>query len=1527
MKRSLTTTTAIALALGTAAVVAPTSHAEEHGLRGDNDTGVIALGEQTASDLPAGSCTVKVDGDDATHGSQAGFTWDTGEPEAGVDDKTWWGLSVAFDNSRDRTFADWGFSNSGNLNDVLDPGTVPSVEAGQTIYDDAGVPVWTATHTADEIIDITADGRALRNLNVYAELTDEKVKQFASATADNPVRYVWQGNYKKDNHYGSTHATRGDAATFIATVNPWPSENNECTPITATWDKIERHVITPGEETKVGHINVPALSNGTVDDSLTRMVVEAYSDDGEFIGTSDPAANEQRLRIADNGDVFFTWPDYRDPENGLADSRSVVFSAIAKPRSAEQFQQAVEYNTGGFGDAFESSDMLPRYNTPNEVDKHTVSLDDTAYHDPQYEQPNRSIISGIIDGAPSNERKELIYTQVGDLIREMIAQEGEPNLRATVRLDRKYVYPGWDAEFVDEENGNYDVRVTAPANPEPGTFAQPVVEVTYSNGSTDRIEIMTIVDPNHTQQMNLAYKPVPVATPGETRTIDAVLTRAIGDGDNIEPTQYTLDTSTLPDGWQAAVDQSTGQVTVTPAEGAPNGEQFVGKVTATYPDGTVDTAEVNVTSTSAVKMAHYDAETIFPGTPVTLDPIVADKDAAGGTDGPAPTRYTFAGGALTTEQDGVQLTIDPDTGVITAEAGDGVPNGTHVRVPVEMSFPVGPTQTTHAEVVAVVAPTRPVPFEVETIFDDTVPAGEARITREGKQGVEAIQPDGTWKVTADPVNAQVTVGTKPATATATQTWMLPVPYDTERRANPELKPGETRVVQDGVAGERALTVNVTATGEAVEIAPETVTREPVTEIIEYGPDNTARESITTRKVPFTTKIIYDPELPEGVSQVDQEGKDGTVTTTATQKVVDGKPRGNPVVTEVITDPVEMIVRVGTKKVTTDVVTEVEQPIPAPTRVVFDPTLTAGEHVVDSEGTAGTKIVTVTRQVTGGEVTDPSISERVTKEPTERVVRVGTKPTEAAKQVTWTAEIPFAVTIRPNDQLAAGDVRVAQQGKAGTREFAADFNATGSDGKVETTERTVTEPTQHIVEYGPGATDGELVTVTEQDIPFATEYVIDRDLADGEQVVEREGVPGKETITATQVIESGRPAGQPVIDRNVVDPVNRIVRVGVKPDAKTTQVESEFNAVIPAPVKVVYDDTVPAGKTVVRPGEEGSEGAKTVTIIRTVVDGVVTGEPITRETVTKQPSPHVVRVGTKQPDPVTAPDTLRWEVPLPYPTELRENADLAPGEVREVRAGKEGTATFAAAFAIEGTDTRTVTEEGRTEPVSRIVEYGPRGVDSATAVNTIERAVEFDTRVIEDPSLPEGQQVIEQGEFGAERVTITRKITDGVVGDPVETVERLREPKDAVIRIGTKEPAAPTPPTTQPENPTGSSKTAKRCVENATAANSPLMWLLPITVLGGIGYGVNEAFGPQIAQANARINDTIHRTMPDLGINHALPKPEWLRTWEAQAAQINQQLAVTATQLQPVAQVVGAIAVIAAFSGIVAKACTPEGFDK
>nr|WP_218160231.1 adhesin domain containing protein [Corynebacterium sp. NML140438] len=111
-------TSAIALALGGLSVVGPgplTPHAAAATLSGGirDKSGAVEKDAQKVSDLPAGSCVVERSGT-AEH-SQAGFSWKTLEPAADSPDKTLWGLSVSFDNSKDRTFADWSFTNGGEL--------------------------------------------------------------------------------------------------------------------------------------------------------------------------------------------------------------------------------------------------------------------------------------------------------------------------------------------------------------------------------------------------------------------------------------------------------------------------------------------------------------------------------------------------------------------------------------------------------------------------------------------------------------------------------------------------------------------------------------------------------------------------------------------------------------------------------------------------------------------------------------------------------------------------------------------------------------------------------------------------------------------------------------------------------------------------------------------------------------------------------------------------------------------------------------------------------------------------------------------------------------------------------------------------------------------------------------------------------------------------------------------------------------------------------------------------------------------
>ncbi|MGJ4139250.1 G5 domain-containing protein [Corynebacterium evansiae] len=1569
---------AITLALGSLSIFAPSELVSEStaatftgGIR--DKSGAVEKDAQKASDLPAGSCVVS---ENAPQGSQAGFSWNTSEPSATSPSKTRWGLSVSFDNSKDRTFADWYFTNTGNLGALLDTGEVPSMEAGQTFLDKS------VTHKADESIVI--DGaRAQRNLNLNAEMTEEEVKQFASATADNPVRYAWQSNYKKDNPSG-LRATQGPSSAFSATVNPWPSENIECNPITVSWENWEKHVIVPGDETKVGTVNIPAVQNDGEDDSMSRMVVEAYDGNGKFIGTTDPAVSggTQNLRIDKNtGEIFFSWPEYRGTD--LATDKNVSFSVLAKPRTVDQLQAAAHHNTNGEGKAFDGSNSLDRYSKANVIDSKAFSLDDTEYHDPKYDKTDAAIISGVdsATGPIATEPQKVTFTQTPDLIKELAKKKDQEGFEAKATLDEKYVFEGWTVEM-DED---YNVTVTAPENPRPGTFARPVVTVEYSNGSTDRLELLVVVDPNNTQVTDLVRPGLSKGKLNEDITAQ-VGTKSIMKGHKpVHPAKFEIDESTVPDGWTVTVDD-TGKVTAKADDSVAPGTVITPKVKATYPDQTTDEIEVQFQAIVDIKIPTYDTVTGQPKASVSLTPEIPERGLSGNTTDEAPTRYTFEDGSnkttltskdgktwdvyvdentgeitttipkgaqegdilnvpvqahysdqgkqkpqtvvgtvvvikgeieanynvqtaapgqevkhqvedapdgstfsfgrkdgkpvLTQEVNGWTYTIDPktgevsstppadakpgdkntitvtvnapgglttqtpvttvvkltnkweaepsypvqtvypgdtatlpvalekpdnvnvakekpyklgdvpsgwnvsidDNGQITATAPEDAKPGDQVKIPVTVTYEDGSTDTTHAVVNVLGVPEREIPFDVEYKYDDSIPAGKYEVQTKGKPGLEKQNKNGSWERTTEPVNEVVLVGTKPAESAKDVTWTVPIPYPTEVRENPDLKPGETRVVQEGENGEKTYTAKFTAKGDKAEVVEEETTKEPVKRIVEYGPGLAPSELVTKteKPIPFETEVEFDPNLPAGEKVVDQKGELGTEVETSTQKLVDGKPSGDPTVTtERTKEPTTEKIRVGTK--TTGENTETYK-AEAPYKVVvkYDPNMPAGESKVTTPGVPGEKTVTIKRDIVNSKPGDPQITEEITKQPVDEVITVGTKPSEASEKVTWTAQVPFEVETRPNPELKPGEIKVVQKGVPGEKTYTADFTAKGDQATVTPEEKQTKDPVNEIIEYGPAAEDTSVVTKVEKPIPFETEIVFDDTLEEGEQVVDQQGELGTEVVTSTQKIVDGKPSGDPTVTtERTKEPKNAKIRVGTK---TTGEIKKSVESEVPFGVKVEFDPNLPAGTSEVV--TEGKPGKKTITVTQKVTNSQPDGEATIEEKITEKPVDQVIKVGTK---PSEASEKVTWTAEVPFKVVTRPNSELKPGEIRVVQKGVPGEKTYTADFTAKGDQATVTPEEKQTkDPVNEIIEYGPAAEDTSV-VTKVEKPVPFETEIVFDDSLEKGKQVVDQqGETGTEVVTSTQKIVDGKPsGDPTVTTERTKEPVKQIIRVGTK----------------------------------------------------------------------------------------------------------------------------------------------
>lgn len=1591
-------TSAIALALGGLSVVAPgplAPHAVAATMSGGirEKSGAVEKDAQKASDLPAGSCVIESVEPD---GSQAGFSWNTLEPSGSSPSKTRWGLSVSFDNSKDRTFADWSFTSGGNMGRYLDAAQIPAMDAGQTF---GGKVV---THKADEILGITASGPQ-RNLNLYAKLTDAKVKQFAEATAANPVRYAWQGNYKQDNPQ-TPRATQGDNASLTAIVNPWPSENIECNPITVSWDTpdvSENHVIVPGEVSKVGKINVPAVTGGGTDDSMSRMVVEAYDGNGKFIGTTDPAASggEQLLRIDNKtGDIYFTWPEYRGTD--LATDKNVNFSVLAKPRSVDELKAAAKSNNEFIehDGAFDSSNSLTRYSKANVIGSKAFSLDNTDEHNPRYDKVDATIISGVdsATGPLATEPQRVTFTQTPDLIKELAKKKGDGGFEAKVALDKTYVYEGWTVEM-DED---YNVTVTAPENPKPGTFAQPKITLEYSNGSTDVLQLLVVVDPNNTQVTDLVRPSLAKGKIGEDLTAQ-VGTKSIMKGHKpVHPAKFEVDPDTVPSGWTVTVD-ATGKVTAKADDSVAPGTVITPKVKATYPDGTDDEIETQFQAIVDIKVPEYDTVTNKPNAKVSLIPNVPERGLSGNTSDEVPKRYTFENGQTTitltskegktwtvkidentgkitttipkdapegdildvpvlayydgadpqkvkgtvvvikgdvapqynvqvtgpnqavdhqvtgapqdstysfgndedgnpvTEQevDGWKYTIDPKTGVVsstppaTAKPGDkktitvtvqtpdgsrpevpvttvvkhtnsweaepvypvetvypgeaatlpvdlqkpedvnvakenpyklgDVPAGwnvsiddngqitatapadakpgTQVKIPVTVTYEDGSTDIAYAVVNVLGLPTREVPFNVEYKYDDSIPAGEYKVETKGKPGAEKMHKDGTWERTTEPTNEVVVIGTKPAESAKDVTWKFPIPYPTEVRENPDLKPGEMKTVKEGENGEKTYTANFTAKGSEAQVAEEETTKEPVTRIIEVGPGIPDQEltSKKTQEVPFEIEYVYDDTLESGKQVVDEEGVPGEQTITSTQKIKDGKPDGEPSINiEQTKAPKKAKIRIGTKTAGETKKT-VESEVPFGVKIEYDPNMPAGTSEVVTEGKPGKKTTTVTQKVTNSQPDgEATVEEKVTEQPVDQVIKVGTKPSETSEKVEWKAPVPFEVETRPNKDLKPGEIKVVQKGEPGEKTYTANFTSKGDDSSVKPEEKQTKDPVKEIIEYGPTTPDQTLTSTKTREVNYETEFIVDNTVPVGQTKVEQEGEKGEELITSTQKIKDGKPDGEPNITvEQTKAPKKKIVRVGSMTNG-TYELEEKLP--IPFDTVVEYDPEIPAGEYKIV--TKGQPGEKTTKITQKIENSKVV-DAKRGETTNSEPVTEVIKVGTKQ---ATASDKVEWKEPIPYPTELRPNLNLAPGEVRVVQQGKDGEATYTATFTGTNGEAAKTEETARTEPTPRIVEFGP-GLEDDSVVSKTTRLVEFETEIVEDPNLEEGKQVIEQGEFGEEVVTSTQKLVDGKPsGEPEVKTERTKEPKKAIIRVGTKKPAdptPPTPPTDEPEQPT------------------------------------------------------------------------------------------------------------------------------
>ena len=418
----------------------------------------------------------------------------------------------------------------------------------------------------------------------------------------------------------------------------------------------------------------------------------------------------------------------------------------------------------------------------------------------------------------------------------------------------------------------------------------------------------------------------------------------------------------------------------------------------------------------------------------------------------------------------------------------------------------------------------------------------------------------------------------------------------------------------------------------------------------------------------------------------------------------------------------------TPKVEHQEITTTEE-IPYASRTETNADLAEGTRNVKQAGVKGIKTITWDITLTDGkETARTKKSEKVTKEPVEEIIEVGTKkvvvPVVTTKEETKTEEVAFQTKEVTNSDLPEGSRQVKTAGKKGVRTIVETVTYTDGveTGRVEKSNTITTPAVDEVIEVGTKKVVVPVVTTKEEtkteEVVFQTKEVTNSELPEGSRRVKTAGKKGVRTIVYTVTYTDGKETGREVKSNTITTPaVDEVVEVGTKKvvaPVVTTKEETKTEEVA-FQTKEVTNPDLPEGSRQVKTA--GQKGVRTIVETVTYTDGVETGRVEKSNTITTPAVDEVIEVGTKKvvvPVVTTKEETKTEEVA--FQTKEVTNPDLPEGSRQVKAAGKKGVRTIV--YTVTYTDG---VETGRVEKsntitipaVDEIVEVGTKKVASTT----------------------------------------------------------------------------------------------------------------------------------------------------------------------------------------------------------------------
>lgn len=442
-----------------------------------------------------------------------------------------------------------------------------------------------------------------------------------------------------------------------------------------------------------------------------------------------------------------------------------------------------------------------------------------------------------------------------------------------------------------------------------------------------------------------------------------------------------------------------------------------------------------------------------------------------------------------------------------------------------------------------------------TVVGETTKEEVVKLAVPGKVEIPA-QPaeNGKPAVEAQPaVPAQPEV--KKVVTTRTEVETSVIEPGVQHVPDENLNVGETKVIQEGVAGKTETTYTITIENgvEVSRTVTGTQTTPAVDKVIHVG-TKTSKEVVRTTKEEVVrtpilpgTEYVPDENLDAGVEKEVEAGKNGEKLEVYTVTLEDGVETGRTLVSSTQKEAKNRVVHVGTKvaKKNIETVTRETRKVEHKVTSNTNPDLPKGEKKVIQAGKDGSYEL-VTTVVTTPDGTEVSRDEKRENEvpAVDETVEIGTGENIETSRTSRTVEVNYETEEVKDETLNEGKRVVETKGQKGSYTETTIVYGNGRSFVVKSDE---VKPVKEVVRVGTHKvlTENKTRVERKEGEAFKTVEIKSDKLFNDQRVVKTKGKNGEIIENYKDYYEDGKLVKSELINTETVPAVDEVVQVGTK----------------------------------------------------------------------------------------------------------------------------------------------------------------------------------------------------------------------------------------------------------------------------------------------------------------------------------------------------------------------------------------------